>query len=297
MRRHASDQELMRSLDGELPPRRQSLVTQHVEACGVCQEKTASLRSTMATFDESYRAECGASTRSPDYGRVRLAAALRDAASSEPTWFQAAARFMNGPHLSRGIGTGLVMIAVCAAAVFAVRGSTAPATHVPSDALPQASLTPGAVSALTSAELCNGVRPSRLVTDRVRRQVLRAYQMEEVASAAYELDALITPELGGSTDPANLWPQRYHSPVWNARVKDELERLLPELVCRGDVDLAHAQQQIATDWIAAYKHYFKTDAPLQAHIGPPLGDDDELEFEAPHLVAQSAGPRGTPDIR
>ena len=102
--------------------------------------------------------------------------------------------------------------------------------------------------------------------------------MEGVPESAYELDALITPELGGSTDAANLWPQRYHSPVWNARVKDELERLLPEMVCDGRVTLAEAQRAIASDWIAAYKHYFKTDAPLQAHRGPEMDEEPELLF-------------------
>ncbi len=278
MRRHVSDQELMLSLDGELSARRQFLVTQHVEGCNACREKADSLRSTMATIEVLHRAEDGASTRSPDYGRVRLAAALREAASSEPTWVQAAAQFLRGPSLSRGLGTGVVIVALCAAAVYAMRPANAPAGHVPSDVLPQASLTPGAVSTLTAAELCNGVRPSRLVTDSVRRQVLRAYQMEQAPAAGYELDALITPELGGSTDPANLWPQHYRSPVWNARVKDELERVLPEMVCRHQITLAQAQQEIATDWIAAYKRYFKTDVPLRAHLGPSGDEDPELVF-------------------
>jgi len=38
---------------------------------------------------------------------------------------------------------------------------------------------------------------------------------------AYEVDYLITPELGGATDIRNLWP--YGDTVWNAHVKDQLE--------------------------------------------------------------------------
>jgi hypothetical protein len=87
----------------------------------------------------------------------------------------------------------------------------------------------------------------------------------------------------------------YASPVWNARVKDELERLLPEMVCRGQVDLARAQREIATDWVAAYKHYFNTDAPLQAHVGAPLAEDSELEFETPDVVL-SAVSYARPDV-
>ena len=52
-------------------------------------------------------------------------------------------------------------------------------------------------------------------------------------------------------------------------MKDELEQLLPALVCRGVVDLATAQRDIAADWIAAYKKYFHTDRPVvvQARAG------------------------------
>ena len=89
--------------------------------------------------------------------------------------------------------------------------------------------------------------------------------MEDVPSDEYELDHLITPELGGAPDPRNLWPQRYTSRVWNAHVKDRLEQLLPRLVCDGQVALETAQHDIALDWIAAYKKYFNTDAPLRAH--------------------------------
>ena len=52
--------------------------------------------------------------------------------------------------------------------------------------------------------------------------------------------------------------------MWNARVKDELERLLPNLVCAGTLPLATAQRDMATDWIAAYKKYFHTDRPVIA---------------------------------
>jgi hypothetical protein len=34
------------------------------------------------------------------------------------------------------------------------------------------------------------------------------------------------------------------------------------MVCAGQLDLSAAQRDIATDWIAAYKKYFRTDKPL-----------------------------------
>jgi hypothetical protein len=38
------------------------------------------------------------------------------------------------------------------------------------------------------------------------------------------------------------------------------------MVCQGAVDLTAAQQEIAGNWIAAYKKYFHTDQPLAEHL-------------------------------
>ncbi len=276
MGRHVNDHELMLSFDGELAPRQRSRLLQHLDVCGVCRERADGLRSTMAEVGALHRAEYPASSPSPDYARMRLVSALRAAASSEPTWWQRVAASLAGVSFSRGLGVGAVAIVVCAAFV-AMRGATGPVAAPPQwGALPESSLTPGAVSELTAAELCNGVRPPRLVTETVRRQILHAYRMDALPATAYELDALITPELGGSTDPANLWPQRYYSPVWNAHVKDALERLLPEMVCSRQITLAEAQRAIAADWIAAYKHFFKTDRPIRSHLSPSRDEDADL---------------------
>ena len=102
--------------------------------------------------------------------------------------------------------------------------------------------------------------------------------MEGVPEQEYELDYLITPELGGTSDPHNLWPERYASGPWNARVKDDLERLLPQLVCQGSVDLTTAQRAIADNWIAAYKRYLRTDRPLARRAGA-IDDDDQRHVQ------------------
>lgn len=48
-------------------------------------------------------------------------------------------------------------------------------------------------------------------------------------------------------------------------MKDALEDRLREMVCDGSLDLMEAQREIATNWIAAYKKYFRTDTPLAEH--------------------------------
>ena len=71
----------------------------------------------------------------------------------------------------------------------------------------------------------------------------------------YEEDHLISLELGGSpSSPRNLWPEPHHViGGWGSYTKDKLENRLHSMVCHGQISLAEAQHEIATDWIAAYK--------------------------------------------
>jgi anti-sigma factor RsiW len=278
MRRHIDDDELLLFIDGELTLARRSLVATHLETCRTCRDRAELVRVTMAEIAAVLKQGLPAEPESHSRSRVRLASALQRAASSEPTWLDAAAAQFSGALLLRRLGVAAGVGVICAAAFMAARIGQEPRGEnlVALGALPEATLTPGAVSTLTAADLCRGVRPSRAVTESVRRRVLRSYRMEHVAEDAYELDALITPELGGSTDPANLWPQRYRAPRWNAHIKDQLEELLPKMVCAGHITLAQAQRDIASDWVDAYKRYFNTDAPRQAHLALPPDEEPEL---------------------
>jgi hypothetical protein len=89
----------------------------------------------------------------------------------------------------------------------------------------------------------------RHVTDKQKNQVFDAYGIPR--SGDYEVDHLISLELGGSNDTRNLWPESYYG-MWNARVKDVLENRLHTLVCDGKMTLREAQLMISTDWIQAY---------------------------------------------
>jgi hypothetical protein len=118
---------------------------------------------------------------------------------------------------------------------------------------------------VTENELCSAAAATTApaVPVSLKRKVFELYGVTPPQPDAYEVDYLITPALGGADDIRNLWPQPYVSTVWNARVKDELEDRLRELVCGGQLDLAEAQRDISTDWIAAYKKYFQTDRPVR----------------------------------
>jgi hypothetical protein len=128
---------------------------------------------------------------------------------------------------------------------------------------PDSQLTPGATVPVTRDEVCSSTSTTAVseIPVALKQKVLELYGLSPAQSDGYELDYLITPELGGATDVHNLWPEPYRN-VWNARVKDQLEDRLHRLVCHGDVDLVTAQHDIATDWIAAYHKYFHAQSPV-----------------------------------
>lgn len=133
-------------------------------------------------------------------------------------------------------------------------------------ARPDRTLTPGATVPVTIESLCAGGEPEREVPVRLAYAVFDQYGIRNPQPRAYELDYLITPALGGADDVRNLWPQPYGRGMWNAHVKDALEDFFRGKVCAGEMELEAAQREIANDWIAAYKHHFRTNAPLVAHL-------------------------------
>jgi hypothetical protein len=67
-----------------------------------------------------------------------------------------------------------------------------------------------------------------------------------------EVDHLISLELGGSNDIANLWAEPYE-PRPGAHEKDRVENWLHKKVCDGTLSLEEAQKAIATDWPKVYR--------------------------------------------
>ena len=288
---HPRDRELLMALDGEVSHRRQAVVDEHVSECVACRSRLHQMRTTLSEASALYESACepqGSPFRS---SRVRLERALEEAADEwNHSWLARLRGTLAVSPTRAGLGAAVVLVMLAVGWIVRSDEIVRGRNRGFATPLPIATLTPGAVSSLTAVELCAGARPSRQVTAASRERVLRDYHIERVSIRTYELDALVTPELGGTTDPENLWPQRYESPVWNARVKDELEQLLPKLVCSNQVDLAQAQREIAADWVSAYKRYFRTDVPLQAHAGASIADDEDLEFAPVRYVAENSTP-------
>jgi hypothetical protein len=127
--------------------------------------------------------------------------------------------------------------------------------NIPAADFPRPPLTPGVALSVTRAQICISGYASgaRDVSDAEKADVYARYGVAWIPYA-HEVDHLISLELGGSNVIRNLWPEPYAG-VWGARTKDVLENRLHDLVCEGQLALASAQQQEASDWVAAYRRY------------------------------------------
>lgn len=127
-------------------------------------------------------------------------------------------------------------------------------------ASPNPQLTPGDVLTTDANVVCVSgyTKTVRNVPESLKEQVFQAYGVINRQPGDYEVDHLISLELGGSNSIRNLWAESYVSQPLNAHVKDRLENVLHDLVCAGRLKLKAAQSMIATDWQLAYQKYVGT---------------------------------------
>ncbi len=123
------------------------------------------------------------------------------------------------------------------------------------NALPDSACTPGAViPQATREQICTlGYSKSvRDVPNQVKDDVYAEYGTTLHAPGEYEVDHLISLELGGSNDIANLWPEAAE-PRPGFHEKDKVENYLHDQVCSGAISLQQAQTQIASNWLSIYQ--------------------------------------------
>jgi hypothetical protein len=257
---HITDQEIVLAADGELGSARAAQVSKHLERCWSCRARKAELEAAVAELVRIYD-DSHPPIPPPTGPRALLRARLSAAAAESPRSTQWT-RWFAWKGIAAGCALAVLLIVTNVGYHEWKWGSRS--FHTQTAILPEPGLTPGAVVRLDREQVCSADFPrNRAVPVALQRRVFEEYGISGAPSNAYEVDYLITPALGGADDIHNLWPQSYSSTVWNAHVKDALEDRLKDLVCRGDIDLAEAQREIASDWIAAYKKYFHTDRPLE----------------------------------
>ena len=126
--------------------------------------------------------------------------------------------------------------------------------------LPNRKRTPGAIfTGATREIICvpGYTKRVRHVPVDMKKLVYNGYGIKHHIKGEYEVDHLVSLELGGSNDVTNLWPEPYHG-LNNAHIKDKLENEMHHRVCAGTLTLAQAQKEIAFDWLQAYHKYVES---------------------------------------
>ena len=114
--------------------------------------------------------------------------------------------------------------------------------------------TPGdIIKSSTKEQICTPgyARKVRSVSQSLKNDVYASYGITKRKPGAYQVDHLVSLQLGGSNDISNLWPEAA-SPKPGYHEKDKVENYLHDQLCDGDMSLAEVQNAIATDWVAVY---------------------------------------------
>ncbi len=125
---------------------------------------------------------------------------------------------------------------------------------VSQNALPDPACTPGAILPdATKDQICVSgyASTTRNVPTSEKDKVYAEYGIVSHTAGQYEVDHLISLELGGSNGIANLWPEPA-DPRPGFHEKDKVENYLHQQVCAGAMTLQQAQYQIAHDWMGVY---------------------------------------------
>jgi hypothetical protein len=116
---------------------------------------------------------------------------------------------------------------------------------------PNHKLTPGDVLTRDAQKVCTAgySRSVRSVSAATKRAVYASYGISSWKPGQYEVDHLISLELGGSNSQKNLWPE----PTPGSYSKDSLENALHRAICAKRISIDSAQRWIARDWVSAYR--------------------------------------------
>ncbi len=121
-------------------------------------------------------------------------------------------------------------------------------------ALEDIACTPGAIFPdATTNQICQSGYSSsvRNVPTSEKDAVYAEYGIQSHTTGQYEVDHLVSLELGGSNDIANLWPEAA-SPKPGFHEKDQVENYLHNQVCSGAISLHNAQLEIVNNWLNVY---------------------------------------------
>ena len=251
---HLSELDLIRYLDQEMTADERAAARSHLEACATC---STELREIAQVGEEvsniiaaSWNPADAASQRGSLQMKLREEEPSLPAGHRFPLWMRSrmTPAFLGG-------AAGVLMIG----ALFFFLPNPGKANGEIAASLPNRALTPGMTRQVALGDICRESEEDQDPAVPVQRKeaVFREYGISpDHKGDEFQVDYLISPQLGGTDDVRNLWPQSYKETTWNADAKDALERHLNRLVCERKITLEEAQHAIAHDWIAAYQKYF-----------------------------------------
>jgi hypothetical protein len=262
--RHIVKLEAIRFIDGEMSSAEMTRVELHMQKCADCREmmseinnSVSQLKSILSTAEQVHGQE---------QARESLKVRLGDAQQNRSAYISILPGWLTDRRHVRQLAAAGIVVVLALIGIGKRSASGGFSPHSDVAMLPNKGLTPGAVRQVALQDLCALQQDEDLdpgVASATQKKVFYEYGVSvERQGKDFQVDYLINPQLGGTDDIHNLWPQPYHSSEWNASAKDALERHLHRMVCDGKVDLAEAQRDISTNWIAAYQKYFHTTKPV-----------------------------------
>jgi hypothetical protein len=113
--------------------------------------------------------------------------------------------------------------------------------------LPDSACTPGDILSTSTAVICKFKYATsvRNVSSELKREVLAEYGIPSNKRYLYQIDHLISLNLGGSNNISNLFPET----LAMEKIKSEFEESLYIEVCSGKMNVEVAQKQISTNWV------------------------------------------------
>lgn len=270
--RHLTREDLLLFMDGEMGDKDAMQAGIHLARCRQCSLALQRIEEALKQVEAAYRAE-GLQASEVDGQRSLLQSRLR-----QETKIQSL-RWWQSPLLQPMTYAAAALLVAILSVGLIQHHAMEQGSYSAGKLVPNPKLTPGATRQVAYEEICPAQDDDKdpAVPTSLQQAVFKEYGVRRIArTREFQVDYLINPQLGGTGEIGNLWPQPYGPTLWNAHAKDDLEDRLHQMVCNREIGISEAQHELATNWIAAYKKYFHTQTPLRREATLAAVGSDEV---------------------
>jgi hypothetical protein len=257
--RHLTREELLLFMDGEMGDKAATQAGVHLARCRECSMALERVEVTLKKVDAVYRAEDLQGNEGEGQRSLLQARLLQEAKDRSGHWWRL-------PLLQPMAYAAAALLVAILSVGLVQRHAMEQSSYSAGKLVPNPKLTPGATRQVAYEEICPAQDDDKdpAVPTSMQQAVFKEYGVRRIARThEFQVDYLINPQLGGTGEIRNLWPQPYGLTLWNAHAKDDLEDRLHQMVCNREIGISEAHHELATNWIAAYKKYFHTQTPLR----------------------------------